>query len=520
MADLELPDRPRGRRPRRRVLLIALFAVVTAVVASVSAWLAADVDERWRAGDVLHLCATGVMLVLAGVLINLLPGAVKEFWRWSGVFAAVAERVIRALRPLKAVGVVVTVLVLGVGGSLLAPAPDTDATALEEGELWLMAGEDLSPSDPRAVLLEQWSQAHPKTPARLVDAAGATDEQRERVLDDARPDGPHRADVDLLDVVWLPEFAGEGHLRELDGSTIGGGTADFLPVVLDTCQDGGKLWALPLNTDVRLLYHRTDVPGLVVPTSWDGHSGSAATRARGGLEAADAPQLAEEMLTVEALEAIWAAGGNVVTRDGEVTLTPAGSRVQFTEDDYEGMRKLNAMARTEGVVPRGVRPEETGAEDALTLFADGRTAFLRNWAVTHRQLTGRQDRPSTTHVGFDSAVQPAPSVLGGQDLAISRHTAKPKAAKALLEFLTSTQSQQILAEVGGFAPSRTSVYELSDSRHLANVRTALKDARPRPRTERYTEFSKLFREAVEKVVAPEDSIPDETARKLADVLRG
>ncbi|GAA2670029.1 hypothetical protein GCM10010428_26250 [Actinosynnema pretiosum subsp. pretiosum] len=501
------------------MLLIALFAVVTAVVASVSAWLAADVGGRWRVDGIPYLCATGVMLVLAGVLINVLPRAVKEFWLWSGPFPDVAGRVLRALRPLKAAGVVVTVLVLGVGGYLLAPSPGADGAALEEGELWLMAGDDMSPNDPRAVVLEQWNQAHPKTPVKLVDAAGATDEQRERMLNDAEPDGPHRADLYLLDVVWMAEFVKGGHLRELDRSTITGGTDDFLAKVLDACEVDGKLWALPLNTDVRLVYYRTDVPGVTAPTSWDGHSGAAAARARGGLEAADAPQLAEEMQTVEALEAIWAAGGSVVAKDGSVTRTPDGTRVQFGKNDYEGMRKLNAMTRTEGVVPAGVLPEDTGAEDAVELFADGRTAFLRNWAVAHRQLTARQDRSNTTQVGFRSAVQPGPSVLGGQNLVISRHSAKPKAAQALLEFLTSTQSQQILAEIGGFAPSRTSVYDRSGSEHLGNVRNALKDARPRPQIERYTEFSKLFREAVRGVVTPEDKVPDETARRLADLLR-
>ncbi|HEX6342156.1 extracellular solute-binding protein [Umezawaea sp.] len=505
---------PVGRRPGCRVPLIVLFVLVTLVVTSTSARLAADADEWWRVDGIPHLAATGVMLVVSSVLITALPRAAKEFWQWSGPFPSVAERVLKALvRPLKAVGVVSTVLVLGLGSCVLLPSP------LETGELVIMTASDLSPGDPRNTLVEQWNESRPRHRARIVTAAGETDEQHERITSDARQDGEHEADIYVLDVVWMTEFIDNGYLRAVDRSNSGDDLDDFMAPARRTCEVGDELWALPLNTDVGLIYHRTDIPGITPPTSWDGHSGIPAAEARGGLEAANTAQFSGEMFMVEALEAIRAAGGEVVTEDGDVTLTPDKSRVRFTKNDYEGMRKLNAETRTPGVALDDPLPEDTTAPDAVEQFAKGRTAFMRNWAVAREQLTDRRDELDAAGVTFRAAIPPTPSVLGGQNLAISAHTDEPKAAQALVEFLTSAQSQQILAEIGGFAPTRDSVYDRARGEHLGQVRGALRDAGLRPRTANYTEFSRAFRAAVKSVVTAQDVISDDTARELAEILR-
>lgn len=516
-----MTDSTDQRRPGFRVPLIVLFVLVTAVVTSVSARLVADVAEWWRADGVPYLAATAVMLVLSSVLINALPRAVREFWQWEGPFPAAADRVRKALgRPRKAVAVLVTVLLLGLGSYVLLPPP------LEAGELVLMTATDLSPHDPRTTVIEQWNESHPRNPVIVETAAGETEEQHERMVNDVEDGGAHKADVYLLDVVWMREFIDHGYLRELDRSKLAGGLDDFVAPVRRTCEEvGGPLWALPLNTDVGLLYYRTDVPGLAPPTSWDGHSGVLATQALGELEAATTAQFSDEMLMVEALEAIWAAGGRVVTEDGRVRLTPDGSQVQFTEDDYEGMRNLNAMATAPRVALSDPRPEDTTASHAVEQFAAGRTAFMRNWAVADEQLTDLRDVLDAKGVTFRTAPLPrssvseASSVLGGQNLAISAHSDKPKAAQALIQFLTSTQSQQILAEVGGFAPTRDSVYDRAEGEHLVQVRTALRNAGLRPVTRSYTEFSRRFREAVRGVVTEQDRISDAVARELAEILR-
>ena len=60
---------------------------------------------------------------------------------------------------------------------------------------------------------------------------------------------------------------------------------------------------------------------------------------------------------------------------------------------------------------------------------------------------------------FAVAKLPGPSVRGGQNLAISERTTKPRAAQALIELLTSQRSQETLFDPGGFAATRATVYE-------------------------------------------------------------
>lgn len=502
------------RKSGYRFPLIVLFILVTAVVTSVSTRLAADVIEWWRVDGIPYLAATAVMLVLSSVLITALPRAVKEFWQWSGPFPDTATRVGKALaRWQKAATVMVTILLLfGVSLVLLPPS-------LETGELVLMSATDVSPYDPRRTLIEQWNQTHPRNQAKFERAAGETEEQHERMTNDAKEGGAHKADIYILDIVWMWEFIDNRYIRELDQSKVAGDLDDFAAPARRTCEVDSKLWALPLNTDVGLIYHRTNVPGVTPPTDWDGHSGIPALGARGGLEAANIAQFADEMLMVEAMEAIWAARGEVVTKDGGVTLTPDGTRLSFTKNDYVGIRKLNAKISIPGIALADPRPADTTAADAVQQFAEGRTAFMRNWAVAQEQLTERQDKLDAKDVTFRATAPPTPSVLGGQNLTISAHTHKPKAAQALIQFLTSGQSQQILAEIGGFAPTRNSVYNRAQGEHLVNVRRALQDAGLRPMNRNYTEFSRAFRNAIKTVVTEQDKISDDTARELAEILR-
>lgn len=509
-----MTDSTDRHRSGHRVSLIVLFVLVTAVVTAVSARLVADVPEWWRVDGIPYLAATAVMSVLSSVLISALPRAVKEFWQWSGPFPDAASRIWKALVRWPVAPVVIGAFLVLVGGSYtLSPRP------LEAGELVLMSAADVSPHDPRRMLVEQWNQTHPRNQARFEPAAGETEEQHERMSNDAKKDGAHKADIYILDIVWMREFISNRYIRELDRSKLGGDLDDFVAPARRTCEMDGKLWGLPLNTDVGLIYHRTNKSGVAPPTSWDGHSGIPAAAARGGLEAANIAQFSDEMLTVEALEAIWAAGGEMVTKDGGVTLSPDGTRVSFSKRDYDGMRKLNAMTSTPGIALADPRPEDTTATDAVEQFAAGRTAFMRNWAVAHEQLTNQQDALDEAGVTFRAIAPPTPSVLGGQNLTISAHTGKPKAAQALIQFLTSAQSQQILAEIGGFAPTRNSVYDRAQGEHLVNVRRALQEARLRPMNRNYTEFSRKFRDAVKGVVTVQDQIPDKTAKELAEILR-
>ncbi|SDD35621.1 extracellular solute-binding protein [Actinokineospora iranica] len=518
-----MPDSGGRWSPRYRVFVVTLVLVVVIAITSTSVLLtslllAAETDHRWSAGSVLRLLAVGVVVILSGVSVNFLPKAIRTVWhnpeRANIGFVDLAGRLGRALRrPLKQVGIGLTVVAIVAAGVAFRPA----STGLEPGPLVLMTGFSESASDPRSMLVNQWNQLNPDNPVVFNVSPGEPDQQNARMVNDAKPDGEHEADVYVLDVVWMAQFADRGYIRPLDQARLSAqDTGDFVPKVLDTCKRGGTLWALPFNTDVGLLFHRTDIPGVVSPKTWDDYYGSAAKAAAArtpGVAAANAAQLAnEEVLTVTAFEAIWAAGGEVVDKTGQVLHNPDKSEVYFGQADLKGIANLAAASRDPDIVltedDEARKTAETAASDA---FREGRTLYMRNWPVA-------VDRVGES-VPFGVAVPPSPSVLGGQNLAISASTDKPRAAQALIEFLTSAQSQLLLSEIGGFAPTRQSAFSNAKRPDRQAVRTALDGARLRPVTRNYPEFSRVFRQGILRALNDNGKLEDGFAEELAAILR-
>jgi multiple sugar transport system substrate-binding protein len=140
--------------------------------------------------------------------------------------------------------------------------------------------------------------------------------------------------------------------------------------------------------------------------------------------------------------------------------------------------------------------------------------------VAYDKLRNPSDKDA---ISFNVAALPHPSALGGQNATISNWTKKPRAAQALIEFLTNASSQLILFEVGGFAPTRPTVYaDVSNvSRQYAqDLRTSIEKARQRPITPYYAEFGKEFRIGVTRALRNNGRFEDDFPQKLAKIASG
>ncbi|MEV8439628.1 extracellular solute-binding protein [Actinosynnema sp. NPDC051121] len=512
-----MPDSGGQWSPRFRFALTALLVVVGVAVTMVSTILVAEVDRSWTAGSVTRGVLGAVLALLSGVYVNIMLAVIVKLWRrpeWANLTVGRLIATVRAWlgETSKRIGIVLTVAAIVAAGIVLRPSPPPDV-GLEKGELVIMTGFDESASDPRTMLVKQWNQLHPDSPARIVSVSGEPDAQNTRMVNDARPGGAHEADVYVLDQVWMAQFAKERYIRDLDRATLTG-LDDFVPKVLATCVYGEKLWGLPLNTDFGLLYYRTDLPAAAKPPlKWEQYFGAeaaAAAAATPQVEAANAAALAnEEVLTVTALEAMWAAGGKAFDENGGVAQNEDKTSVELGANDVVGLEKLAAAAYDDDVVTREAR--STTDDTAVRTFGDGRTLYMRNWPVAR---IGLRDR-----VEFAVAAPPTASVLGGQNLAIRAETGRPRAAQALVEFLTSPSSQLILSEIGGFAPTRNSAYDNARRPEMQELRTALNNARLRPVHPHYVEFSRVFREGVAEAVNDRSGhLKPETLQRLAKIL--
>ncbi len=441
------------------------------------------------------------------------PRTARNAWSWisarpgrSGLVAGGAA------------GLVTGLLLATVASPLLR-----DDEGLEPGELVIVSSVDESQGGQRQKLIDQWNSMHGGRNRAVLRSVHRSPEKAHDDIFGAGPD----VDIYNLDVTWTAEFVAAGRIRPLDRERLERLALldGFLEEPLATGTYDGVRYALPFNTDAGLLYYRTYEQGGRTwpepPAGWDDirNAGDRMLRSGGDpkLEAGYAAQLDEkaEILTVTALEAIWAEGGDVVDDNGAVVID--------TDAAERGLRRLK-----DGLEP-GSRPlilPESRTFDEKTstkAFGDGRVLAMRNWPVAYRDL----EPVSRSNASFRFGVTTVPgkrSVLGGQNLAVASSSAQPRAAQALIEFLTGERSQQILFEHGGFAATREIVYRdknVTTKYPYANtLLEAIRRARPRPETPHYTDFSIEFRRVVVDVWNNDGEITEEHAQRLRDALQG
>jgi ABC-type glycerol-3-phosphate transport system substrate-binding protein len=511
--------------PRKRIGYIAFVVGIVVVITLASGYMVKAVDRQWTPGSIALTVVSGIMVVISGICINVLPKAIARIWRHPELLPRPGDLrwLVNLLKkPLRVLLILVTVAAIVAAGIAAIPPP----TGLEPGEIVVMTAFGEGPTDPRNVLFRQWSQSHPDNRVRVIPVPGEPDAQNERMVNDAKPGGKHEADVYVLDLVWMRQFIDNKYIRDLGAKAslpqADGG--DFIPGVLATCTRDDTLWALPFNTDAGLIYYRTDVPGLAIPERWDGYFGQSAKAAAAaakagpyGIKAANAAQLAdEEILTITALEAIWAAGGRMVTENGDLTLTKDENEVYLSAEDLKGIENLAIAVKDADLVltENGTAVKSTD-NGAVASFQTGTTLFMRNWPVATDTLR--------KGVEYNVTASLTPTVLGGQNLAISAKSgpdAKPRAARALVDFLTSRSSQLILSEMGSLAPTRESTYRDGKRPDGPVLHTAVNRAWQRPQTPYYPHFSQVFRTGIARALNNGGKVEPSFGRDLFEALQG
>ncbi|WP_168220979.1 extracellular solute-binding protein [Actinomadura sp. WMMA1423] len=392
------------------------------------------------------------------------------------------------------------------------------APACDRSELVVAGGTDVSLNSQRRQLVQDWN-ARGNPHATLVEVAESTDSQHSQIKA-MEESGGCGYDVLVMDNTWTAEFAAAGYLRPLDGI---GKRGDFFPAALETGQWHGEQYAVPFNVDVGLLYQRE---GAQAPATWSDL-----------LDSGIATQLDDyEGLTVNALEAVWNDGGG-----GLLTGEKRPDEKKLREKVYPALERLASHVQE----PRSSHWPLTASrsydeQKSMETFMLG-APLMRNWPYAFSTLATEPGMRDGPRLRYSVTALPGTTVLGGQNLAVSKYSPHPDAALKLVEFLSGTDSQRLLFSCGGFAPGRYSALGLSPGRHAAaDVRVercsaakqglksgdagtdaaeseqveldeaqltglakavvqALDRAQPRPVTPRYSTFTGTFRGCVQKI---------------------
>jgi multiple sugar transport system substrate-binding protein len=389
----------------------------------------------------------------------------------------------RRLRPWLTLIVIMLVGLVSCG----EPVPVQDGP--DDGPLTILSGRDQSGGQ-RAALVAQWNLTYPNRKARIVELPPNADAQRAEMLARAQSGAGNGVDVYNLDVTWTAEFAEAGYLRQLDEAALTRDQflAGFLKGPLRTCRyprtegpdgsDTGPLWALPFNADVGLLYYNKQLLGSAPePRTWDEVEELAQQAQQGGVTGYIGQYGDYEGLAVTAQELVWSAGGELIDDEGQV--------MPDAEDFESGLQRLHAIS------PSKDRPFDEAA--STRQFREGRTLFMRNWPIAHRDLyADTEKRPPEFEV---IALPENSGALGGQNLAVSASTSRYQDAVDLIKFLTDDARQTTLYRDGGLPATRTAAY--TDAETLTMILPdALDKAHPRPTLPHYATLSESFRTTV------------------------
>jgi trehalose/maltose transport system substrate-binding protein len=266
-------------------------------------------------------------------------------------------------------------------------------------------------------------------------------------------------DVLQLDVVWPGLLA--PHLLDLKPHSRGIEQSHFGGVVANNTV-AGRLVAMPWFMDAGLLYYRRDLLAkyeLKVPRTWD-ELASAARKAQDGERAAGNKAMwgyvwqgrAYEGLTCNVLEWVLShGGGSFIDQGGRITV--------------RNPQAIEALEMAAGLIGN-VSPREVldyGEEEARAAFQSGNAVFMRNWPYAWSLAQGK-DSPVKGKIGVTVLPKGAgrggryAATLGGQQLAVSRHSANAALAADLVMYLTSAEVQKERAIQGSFNPTLWPLY--------------------------------------------------------------
>ena len=377
----------------------------------------------------------------------------------------------------------------------------------------------LGSADPLPGLLRSFEASHPGVRVNGEALPWTSDDQHQFYVINLEGRSPG-FDVMMLDCIWVPEFARAGWLTDLTTHLRPDELAPYFASAVAAATYDGRVWALPWNFNVGLLYYRADLlakHGLRPPETYEELVDQVRRIRIGERDPALHGYLWQgkqyEGLVVNVLEALWANGARLLAEDGTVFPEPA--------------RAADALRFLRGLIETGVSPAWTTAADeelSRRAFGDGRAIFLRNWPYAMELFEGA-DSAVRGKVAFVSLPGRArgergAGSTGGAHLGVSRRSRYPELAVALARHLTSEPAQRAIALGAALSPTRQALYRDPE---LVRAHPAMPQlhafalaGRPRPVTPYYLLLSSTvqpeFSAALVGVKPPERAIADARAR--------
>lgn len=318
-------------------------------------------------------------------------------------------------------------------------------------------------------------------------------------------------DVLGLDVTWTAELAKAGWIKEFTGSVKSQVENGTLKTPLDTATYEGKLYGAPDNTNVQLLWYRSDlVPA--PPKTWDEMISMAEALVAEGKPG----QIVAQGKQYEGLVVLY---NTLVNSNGGTILDENGTKAVVDAKAVEALAALKKLATSKAIDPSFSNAAEDNARLAME---GGNAAFQLNWPYVYAAAQKKPDfaknfkwAPYPTVSGDAAKV-----TVGGINYAVSNYTTHADESFDAVLCLRSAENQKLAALKDGVPPTIEAVYdepEMAEAYPMRDdIKETLKNASVRPRTPAYQNVSTV----ISTILSPPASIdPQATADRLRKELQ-
>jgi len=361
-------------------------------------------------------------------------------------------------------------------------------------------------------LVDKFEAENPAIKVKLNVLPAPTDQQHHYYLTTL---GAKTSEIDVMriDTIWIAEFASAGWLESLEGYVDPEDRASFISVTEKTDVFRGRLYAIPWDANIGLLYYRKDLLekyNLDAPHTWDDLVKACLKISSGEHVYGYLWQGKQyEGLVCNFIEFIGSNDGGIIDDTGRIIVDSELNKIAL---DF-----MHDLIWEYRVSPQNTH-SELMEESSRHLFQQGKGLFLRNW--TYVWDLCQEDPLMKGKVGV-SLLPKFPD--GGWHLAINACSKNKKQAWRLIEFLTSPEAQKELAMNLSWAPTRHALYNdpelIQKLPFLPIVELALKDVQIRPNLPYYQWVSDILQKHINKVLSNQTS-SDAALRTMNAKLEG
>ena len=353
-----------------------------------------------------------------------------------------------------------------------------------------------------APIAERFRASRPGVRVELVEGPNATD-LRENLYTAALLARDDTFDLVSMDVVWTPKFAAAGWLLPLDGEFSSDELSRLLAADVEAGRYRGRLYRIPVRTDVGVLYYRSDLlraAGLPAPATF-------AALAATARALQSPPERWGFLFQGAQYEGLVCTYLEVLVGHGGFWVDPTTLEVGLDRPEAVAALDFLRRARSEDPIsPPGVTTYRE--EESRRLFQDGRAVFLRNWPYVWLLAQARGSLVSG-RIGVAPMVRsPAgrsAATLGGWGFGVSRFSRNPGLAVEFIRYAVGLESQRALCRDTGYAPALREAYGdeelLAENPFLPQLLRIHESAVARPAIPRYALASDILQRHVSACLA-------------------